>query len=157
MLRGHTGLEVAAHERRTPQKSDKIKGSSLPRPLLLSLPRMGSKIKVKNVSMEGTDERLIINFRAAIQHFLKCKFDAQKWHIMISRSNKGEWVQEGLLLRDRLERSTYSRLYFSLPLPLSLCANLLSELRRFWRSLRAAYLRHSLQSASVVLPWKLNL
>lgn len=109
-LRGRAGLEVAAHKRRTPQKSDKIKGSSLPRPPLPSLPRTGSKIKVKNVSMEGTDERLIINFRAAIQHFLKCKFDAQKWHIMISRSNKGEWVQEGLLLRDRLARNTYSQL-----------------------------------------------
>lgn len=106
-------------EQRTPQNGDKIKGAALPRPPLPALPRTGSKIKVKNVSVEGTDERLIINFGAAIQHFLKCKFDAQKWHIMISRSNKGEGAQEGLLLRDRLARSTYSAFSFafrSLPL-----------------------------------------
>ena len=38
---------------------------------------------------------------------------------MISRSNKGEGAQEGLLLRDRLARSTYSAFSFafrSLPL-----------------------------------------
>lgn len=61
---GDAGGRQQQHEQRAPQIGDKIKGAALP-----ALPPMGSKIKVKNVSAEGTDERLIINFGAAIQHF----------------------------------------------------------------------------------------
>lgn len=36
---------------------------------------------------------------------LESKSDEKKWHFIIRRSNKGDWMEMGLLLRDRIERN----------------------------------------------------